>query len=80
MRRDHIPDKTLGSPAHHEARRLPLKNHQPAGEPDEPITQDHSRETKPLTLDPMGCPYRRAGRGPFIVSVRRAFSMVAIGS
>jgi hypothetical protein len=30
------------------------RDHQPAGEADEPLTHDHNRETKPLTLRPIG--------------------------
>ena len=41
--------------------RVQPQDHQPAGEPGEPLTHDHNRETKPLTLGPIGWSYRRVG-------------------
>jgi hypothetical protein len=58
------------APAHHARTRPTPQDHQPAGEPDEPLTHDHHRETKPLTLGPIGwsfwvewAPTVRDGRG-----------------
>jgi hypothetical protein len=47
------------APAHHARARPTPQDHQPTGEPDEPLTHDHNRETKPLTLGPIGWSYRR---------------------
>ena len=46
-------------PAPTHERVQPHQDHQPAGEPDEPLTHDNKRETKPLTLRPIGWSARR---------------------
>jgi hypothetical protein len=46
------------APAPHARARPNPQDHQPAGEPGEPLTHDQNRETKPLTLGPIGWSFR----------------------